>query len=343
MGEVVVASGRGPYRVVIGRGLAGLGAALAGRPAPVLVTDANVGPPWADAVAAEVGATARIVIPAGEAHKTVATWERCVDGLIAAGVDRSTPVLALGGGMVGDLAGFAAATTLRGLPLVLVPTTLLAMVDSAVGGKVGVNSPRGKNLVGAFHAPALVWAALDTLSTLPGAELRSGLGEAVKTGLVTDPRVLELLEGRALADVLPEVVERCVRAKAAIVGADEREEGRRAVLNAGHTVGHALETAAGHGTLRHGEAVAIGLVAEVAFARAAGVCQDPSLLDRLRGVLARHGLPTAPPPVDRAALRAALRLDKKARADKIRVPLVVRAGEVVLVDLSRTEAEGLLP
>ncbi len=215
------------------------------------------------------GLDVRVVeVPDGEGAKALTPWAVLVDNLIAAGVDRRTPVLALGGGVTGDLAGFAAASTLRGLPFVQVPTTLLAMVDSSVGGKVGVNTAAGKNLVGAFHAPRAVVAALDSLATLPDAEVRSGLGEVLKHAILMGDAAMDVLKRAAPAlrardpEAMAEVVLQSVRCKAAIVAADPLEQGRRAVLNAGHTVGHALETALGHGVLRHGEAVAIGLIAE---------------------------------------------------------------------------------
>lgn len=350
MTEIEVPSGAGIYRVVVTRTFDGLREAL---PAArgVLVTEETVGPLHAAAVSRELGARVRstVVLPAGEDHKSPETWARCVDGLLAAPVDRTDAVIALGGGVLGDLAGFAAATTLRGLGLVQLPTTLLAMVDSSVGGKTGVNHPLGKNLIGAFHAPSLVWIAVDTLDTLPPAELRCGLGEVVKTGLAADADLLAALEGdlgsAALGDrdALAEIVVRCVRIKAAIVGADERDAGPRLVLNAGHTVGHGIEAALGPGVMRHGEAVAIGLVAEARFAVATGVCTDPALPDRLVRLLRRLGLSSEVPDMDRARFLAAMGLDKKTAGDKIRLPLPVRAGEMILVDLPRTSLHQLVP
>lgn len=343
---MTVASSAGPYPVRVMRGWGGLGDALSDRPRPVLVTDTNVAPLWARVVAAELDDPPLIVLPAGEARKDLHTWRLCVDRLLEVGVDRGTPVLALGGGVVGDLVGFAAACALRGLPLVQLPTTLLAMVDSSVGGKVGVNRPRGKNLVGAFHPPVLVWAALDALSTLPLRDLRSGLAEVVKVGLVCDAELLDLVEARAEALVggrdLEDVVVRAVRAKARVVEADEREQGLRILLNAGHTVGHALETAAGHGVLRHGEAVAIGLLAELRWAVGAGICRDPELPGRLERLLLRLGLPIRAEPVDRATALAAMRLDKKGRGDKIQIAFPLRAGASTVFELSRSDAQALL-
>lgn len=336
MSRVDVESTAGTYPVRVGRGFAGLAEWL---PRPgVLVTEERVAPLWADAVREALGDRIRatVTLPPGEENKTIATWSRCVDALLALEVDRGTPVLALGGGVLGDVAGFAAATALRGLPVIHLPTTLLAMVDSSVGGKVAVNHPSGKNLVGAFHPPIGVWAALDTLGTLPAAELRCGFGEVLKTALVADPELLDVLAAGPPGD-LEDVVLRCVRAKAQIVGADERESGLRAVLNAGHTVGHALETAVGP-SLRHGEAVAIGLVTEARFAVRAGICAQPELPARLAGLCRALDLPAeVPGDVDAPKLLAAMRLDKKSSADKIRIPLPVRAGETVLVELPRSD------
>jgi 3-dehydroquinate synthase len=331
---VDVSSAGGDYPVRIGATLDQVVGEL-DRPA-VVVTDDRVGLLWADAVARRLrsGVLGTVVLASGEANKTVATWSVCVDRLLSLGVDRKTPVVAVGGGVLGDVAGFAAAATLRGLPLVQVPTTLLAMVDSSVGGKVAVNHPSGKNLIGAFHPPRAVWAALETLSTLPPDELRCGWGEVLKTALVADPDLFERLERGPVGVV--DAVERCVRAKARIVGADEREDGPRIVLNAGHTVAHALEAAVGP-SLRHGEAVAIGLVVEARHAVRLGVCADPDLPERIARAARAAGLPTEPPPVGGDRLLAAMRLDKKSSADKIRVPLPVRVGEMQIIELPRTE------
>lgn len=309
----------------------------------VLVTESTVGPLWADvaltslrAAGIEVGDP--VVLPAGEARKDLETWRMAVEGLLAAGADRHTPVVALGGGVLGDIAGFAGATALRGLPLVQVPTTLLAMVDSSVGGKTGVNHVSGKNRIGAFHQPALVVAALDTLTTLEARAARSGLAEVVKAALIGDEGLWERLQeqaevlGRLQPQALAEVVADAVRVKAEVVVDDVLERGRRATLNLGHTAGHALETALGHGVLHHGEAVAIGLVAEAAWAARAGL--GPSdLPDALRACLARMELPTQAPPVSSTQVIAAMRVDKKRRGAMLRQPVCVRPGRVDLVDL----------
>jgi 3-dehydroquinate synthase len=297
----------------------------------VLVTEDVVGPLWADAVVAALSGFVvdRVVLPSGEANKGVETWYCCVDAILRLGVDRKTPILALGGGVLGDLVGFAAATVLRGVPFVQLPTTLLAMVDSSVGGKTGMNHDVGKNLIGAFYQPVLVYAALPTLDTLPVAERRAGLGEVVKTALL-DP------------DATARIVGACVAIKAAIVAADEREAGQRAWLNAGHTVGHGLETAAGYGVLRHGDAVGLGLVLETEWAVRAGLCADAALPERLRGLLLRLGLPSEVPSLDRRVVVDAMRADKKTDGASIKIPVPARVGQMTLVDVPVAHLDALL-
>ncbi|TNE88824.1 MAG: 3-dehydroquinate synthase [Deltaproteobacteria bacterium] len=355
MGQLTVELGERSYEVqVVRRSLAGLGAAVAAATSSqrvVLVTEDTVGPLWAAAARRSLQQAGKIVelvtLPAGEANKTIATWTMLVDRLLALGVDRRTPLIALGGGVLGDIVGFAAASTLRGLPFVQVPTTLLAMVDSSVGGKTGVNHPVGKNLVGAFHQPLLVHADVATLGTLPIEETRAGLAEAVKSAMIGDPDFFEWMERRARklrdgdADALIEVVERCVALKAAVVAADEREAGLREVLNLGHTVGHGLETVLGYGALRHGEAVGIGLVAEARWAVREGLCQA-GLPERVADLLHALGLPTGVPDCDLDAVAAAMRLDKKGRATFVRVPIPVRIGEVRRVEVTHERLPELL-
>jgi 3-dehydroquinate synthase len=260
-----------------------------------------------------------LVFPAGEPAKSRATWERLTDALLAAGYGRDSAIVALGGGVTGDLAGFVAATYMRGVPVVQVPTTLLAMVDSSVGGKVGVDTPAGKNLVGAFHAPAAVIADPLTLGTLPDRDYRAGLAEVVKHALVADAVHLAWLEEHTVAilrrdpEPLTQLISRSVQLKANVVAEDERESGRRAVLNAGHTVAHAIEHATGYG-IRHGEAVALGLVAECRLGEALGVTAAGTA-DRIAALLGRLGLPVVLeecPPV--ASLTAAMQADKKTRS-----------------------------
>ena len=255
---------------------------------------------------------------AGEASKTRDTWARLTDDLLTLGFGRDAAIVALGGGVTGDLAGFVAATYLRGIPFVQVPTTLLAMVDASVGGKVGVDTGAGKNLVGAFHPPMAVVADPLTLSTLDDRTWRSGLAEAVKHGLIADDGHLAWIEASADAllardlDRVTLLVRRSVEIKTVIVEADEQEAGMRAILNAGHTVAHALEQATGY-TIPHGEAVAIGLAVEAAIGEAIGAT-EPGTRARIESVLARLGLPAAlPAGLDPESLFSAFARDKKSR------------------------------
>jgi 3-dehydroquinate synthase len=308
----------------------------------LVVTDANL-----RAVAEELAAGLSAagvkptvaVVPAGEGTKSLAAAAGLYDRLAELPADRKTPVVAVGGGVVGDLAGFAAATYNRGLPLVMVPTTLLAMVDSSVGGKVGVNHPRGKNLIGAFHQPAGVWIDTALLATLPDREYRSGLAEVVKYGVSLDAEFFEFVEAHAddLFAREPAAVGRVVRRscelKAEVVRQDEREEtGLRAVLNYGHTFAHAFEAVGGYGAWLHGEAVAAGMACAARLAAGRGLV-PPELGGRQDRLLERFGLPTRVPagwPAD--ALLAAMRLDKKAAAGRLRFVLPTRLGAVRLVD-----------
>jgi shikimate kinase / 3-dehydroquinate synthase len=353
--RVRVALGPRSYPVEIRPDLTGLGAAVrrtTGAARAVLVTEERVSPHWAaaciDALAPAVAVGEPVVLPAGEAHKSLETWSRCVDALLRRGVDRRTPVVALGGGVLGDVAGFAAATTLRGLPLVQVPTTLLAMVDSSVGGKTAVDHPLGKNLVGAFHQPALVWAALETLSTLPDRDRRAGLGEVVKTALLGDAALFAHLEahagpvGRGEPEALAPVLARCAALKAEVVARDEREAGWRAILNLGHTLGHALEAALGFGALHHGEAVGIGLVAEARFGVARG-WTAPGVPDRVAALLEALGLPTRWPAVDGGDVARAIGVDKKRDGAMLRLPLPADVGRVKLRSVPIVDLLNALP
>jgi 3-dehydroquinate synthase len=342
----------GGYAVTLADGYDGL--AIPGEPGRcVLVSNPVVAPLYR----AEVEAALRdagwepayVEVPDGEEHKTVASYVALVDALLDTRPDRRTPVLALGGGVTGDLVGFAAATTLRGLPVVQLPTTLLAMVDSSVGGKTGVNTRHGKNLVGAFHPPVAVWAALSTLRTLDDAELRCGLGEVVKHAVIAGPDALarcEALAPRLVArdpDALRAVVADSVRTKARIVAQDPTEKGIRAILNLGHTLGHAVEAVAGYGALRHGEAVAIGLVAMTRFATARGWCEDLGLADRLVVLLDALGLPVRPPSdLDADALCAAVGFDKKRAHGKVKVAVPRLLGSVELRSLPLDEVPQLV-
>jgi 3-dehydroquinate synthase len=282
-----------------------------------------------------------LAVPAGERAKTRATKSRLEDRMIAAGAGRDAAILALGGGMITDLAGFTAATYLRGIPYLALPTTLLAMVDASIGGKTAVDHPAGKNLIGAFHHPRAVLADVGTLRTLPEREFRSGLAEAVKTAVAGDGPLFRRLE-RSRAAILSRhpaaltgLVLACCRVKAAIVRADEKESGRRAILNFGHTLGHALERASGY-RLAHGEAVAIGMCAESRAAEAAGILR-PGEAERIERLLLQIGLPVrAPAGLGAARLLAAARSDKKARRGSLRYAVPVRIGSMARGDGSYT-------
>jgi 3-dehydroquinate synthase len=284
------------------------------------------------------------VIPPGEATKSLEQASDLYDRLIELRADRHFAIVALGGGVVGDLAGFVAATFARGLPLLMVPTTLLAQVDSSVGGKVGVNHPRAKNIVGAFHQPAGVWVDVTSLATLPDRELRCGLAEVVKYGVILDAEFFAALESDADAILarnpasIRRIVTRSCELKARVVSQDEREEtGLRAVLNFGHTVGHAIESVAGYGGgFQHGEAVAVGMVAECRIAERLGWI-GPDVTSRIVGLLKRFGLPTTAPGFEPSKLMEAMTRDKKNRAGKTRFVLPRGLGRVELTDAATTE------
>ena len=345
MGVLTVPLPQGSYQVHIGVGLlprAGAQiAALGLGPRAAVVTDQGVPPGHVEILLAglrEAGLHAAcLAVPSGEGAKSLEQVARLYDGFVAARLDRGSVVVALGGGVVGDLAGYAAATFLRGLALVQVPTTLLAQVDSSVGGKVGVNLPQGKNLVGAFHQPRLVVADVAALGTLPAREFRSGLAEVVKYGMIADPGLFDLLEREAdslapgAADLLVPIVQRCCRIKAQVVALDEREQGWRAILNFGHTLGHAVEAAAGYGGLTHGEAVAIGMAAAARLSVARGIC-PPADLERLRRLLGRLGLPVGSP-LSFEAARPYLAVDKKGRAGVRRFVLTRGIADVTLAPI----------
>lgn len=333
---IVEVGGERPYAITIGPGLlddgALLGAAMRGRHV-LLVSDGNVAPLYADRIALALRAArpdAHIdgyVLPPGEASKTLAHFAEAIDALAASNATRDACIVALGGGVVGDLAGFVAACWMRGIDCVQIPTTLLAMVDSSVGGKTAVDLPQGKNLVGAFHPPRAVIADTEALLTLPPRELRAGLAEVVKYGAIRDAAFLDWLEARADAllagddAALAEAIARSCRHKAEIVERDPYERGERALLNFGHTFGHAIEAEQGFGGLNHGEAVAVGMVLAARLSARQGLAGDADA-ERLAALLARFGLPVAlPDGLDPAALLGRMRLDKKAAADGLRFVL----------------------
>jgi 3-dehydroquinate synthase len=275
------------------------------------------------------------VLDAEEA-KSLAWVERLYDRLVDLRLDRRSLVIALGGGVVGDLAGFAAATYLRGVPFIQIPTTLLAQVDSSIGGKTAVNHPRGKNLIGAFYQPRVVLIDVDTLHTLPPRDLRSGMAEVVKYGVIAKPDLFERLEQTPLpslmqdADLLTQVIRDCCQIKADVVSADEHESGVRLTLNFGHTFGHAIEAAGGFSTYTHGEAVSIGMIWATELSLRMGLC-SPAMLERLRQLLGAIGLPTElRGQVD--GVREALLMDKKILAGRPRFILVEELGKVSIRD-----------
>lgn len=337
-----VSLGARRYPIRIGRGLLAEPGAIAGcvpgRHA-LVVTDANVAPLYLDAVRTALAdrQLAVVTLPPGEQEKTLARFGEVLQALAALGASRDATVLALGGGVVGDLAGFAAACWMRGVRFVQLPTTLLAMVDSAVGGKTAVDLPQGKNLVGAFHQPAAVLADTATLDSLPPRELRAGLAEVVKYGALGDAAFFGWLEDHAGAllardpDVLAEAIARSCAHKAAIVARDETEQGERMLLNLGHTFGHAIETAQGYGGLLHGEAVAVGMVLAARLSAALGRAPAADA-ERLAALLTRLELPTAlPPGLDPEALLANMRLDKKNLSGELRLVLWRALGQADVV------------
>lgn len=329
--------GERSYDIVLGTGLAPrIGAELAalkaaGRKAAV-VTDANIADNQAAALAAIAGESPVLVLPPGEGTKCLRELGRIWDFLAAQRLDRSSVLVAVGGGVIGDLAGFAAASYLRGIPFIQVPTTLLSMVDSSVGGKTGINLDAGKNLVGAFHQPQKVYIDTGLLASLPPREFAAGMAEIIKAGLLGDPELLARLEKSPLtlasAD-LPDVVRRCCAIKARVVEADEHEtakDGGRALLNLGHTFGHAIEQVTGYGVYLHGEAVGVGLCAAARLSAKLGKITAADVA-RVDAVVAAHALPVRlREPLPLSALTAAMARDKKVRAGGLRFVVLESLG-----------------
>jgi 3-dehydroquinate synthase len=276
-------------------------------------------------------------IEQGEAQKNLDTVKAIYDAMLDAHLERRSPVVAVGGGVIGDMAGFVAATYLRGVPFVQCPTTLLAMVDASVGGKVGVNVPQGKNLIGAFYQPRAVVIDPRVLKTLDQRQLRCGLAECVKHAMIREPKLFDWIEQNlasltALDEaVMVELISRNVQIKAAVVTEDEKEAGVRAHLNFGHTFAHAIESTVGYGEIQHGEAVGLGMIAATALAEATGRC-SAGLADRLRALLDRVGLPTTAKLPPTQTLIEAMTLDKKVQDDRVRLVLPQKLGEVEIVD-----------
>ena len=328
--------GTGGYPILIGPGLLGSRALLAehtGSRQLMVVSNETVAPLWLPRLQEGLGGRpfARCLLPDGEQHKTLASAVRIIDALVEARMNRDCLVLALGGGVVGDIAGFAAATYQRGVACLQLPTTLLAQVDSAIGGKTGINHPGGKNLIGAFHQPAAVITDTDTLGTLPDREFRAGLAEVIKAALIADGAFFTWLEQQIeplLArepQALAEAIRRACTIKAAIVARDEREQGPRALLNLGHSFGHAIETGLGHGRWLHGEAVSAGIVLAAELSVQSGRLA-PADVGRVRFLLARAGLPVDPPRLGSERMLSLLGMDKKVAGGKLRLVLLDSIG-----------------
>ncbi|MEZ5497808.1 MAG: 3-dehydroquinate synthase [Steroidobacteraceae bacterium] len=304
-----------------------------------VITDTHVAPLYLARLCRSLGRRriVEIVLPAGEAHKSAAMYLRILDVMVSNRLSRDACVIALGGGVVGDIAGFAAASYQRGVSFVQLPTTLLSQVDSSVGGKTAINHPGGKNLIGAFHQPRAVITDVDTLATLPSRELRAGLAEVIKSALIADADFFGWIERNldALLALDPKAlmaaIRRSCRIKAAIVGRDERESGERALLNLGHTFGHAIETATGYDSWLHGEAVAAGLAMAAALSvRTQGL--SPAAAVRIVNLLERAGLPTAAREVSAARALELMRIDKKVKNGRNRLILLRRIGKAVISD-----------
>jgi shikimate kinase/3-dehydroquinate synthase len=310
---------------------------------PIVVTDENVASLHMESLLTslqDVGFTPKIItVPAGEAYKNLDTIRKLWNGFLEHGLDRKSTVIALGGGVIGDMAGFAAATYMRGINWVCVPTTLLSMVDASLGGKTGFDLPQGKNLIGAFHPPKLVLADPQLLKTLPETEFISGLAEIVKHGIISDPELFALCAKGldCIKEDLEQVVKRAMAVKIQIIEDDPYEKGFRAALNLGHTVGHAVELVSTF-KLRHGEAVAIGMVVEAKFAERIGVAKN-RLSGEIAAVLTSLGLPVRiPDELPREEILRAMRVDKKKNAASIRFALPVEIGKVELVDVADLES-----
>lgn len=338
MTRITVPTPEGHYHICIGEGiLAQTGRLLSSRAVAkgqaAIVTNADIAAHYADLVSESLqqeGYTPVLcLVPEGESHKTLATVSGLYDQFVAAGLDRRSPIVGLGGGVVGDMAGFAAATYLRGAPFVQIPTSLLAMVDASVGGKTGVDLPQGKNLVGAFKQPVVVVIDPDVLAELPAAEFRSGLAEIVKHGILGAPELFGQMEGEGPTN-LSQMIADAVRVKVDVVIEDPFERGRRATLNLGHTFGHAIEQVSGY-RLRHGEAVAVGTVAAARMAVALNRC-DAQTASRIESCLDRLGLPTSASGLDLDDVYAMMFQDKKRSGKMLRFIVPQAIGDVVIID-----------
>ncbi|MCS6786753.1 MAG: 3-dehydroquinate synthase [Thiobacillaceae bacterium] len=339
MQTLTVALGERSYPIHIGAGLLHRAEFIMphlAQPRAAIVTNSTVGPLYLDTLSATLGQAGvevlPIVLPDGEQYKNWETLNQIFDALLTARAERKTTLIALGGGVIGDLTGFAAACYLRGVPFVQVPTTLLAQVDSSVGGKTGINHPLGKNMIGAFYQPRLVLADTDTLNTLPDRELSAGLAEVIKYGLIRDLAFFEWLEAnmaRLLARdsaALGDAIYHSCRNKAEVVAADEREAGQRALLNLGHTFGHAIEAGLGYGVWLHGEAVAAGTMLAAELSRRLGYLTAAEV-ERIAALFERARLPVKPPALGVETYLRYMGVDKKVEGGRIRFVLLKRLGE----------------
>jgi 3-dehydroquinate synthase len=340
--RVPVATASQGYEILIGPGLltgADAWQCLPGSPQAVIVSNPVVhglhGAALERALSARHGRVSTVLLPDGEAHKDWQTLNLIFDHLLREACDRHTVLYALGGGVVGDITGYAAASYMRGVPFVQVPTTLLAQVDSSVGGKTAINHPLGKNMIGAFYQPQRVVIDLDTLATLPERELKAGLAEVIKYGPIADMAFLAWIEGHLDAllardpAALLHAVRRSCEIKAQVVGVDERESGLRAILNFGHTFGHAIEAGLGYGAWLHGEAVACGMVMAATLSAELGLVER-ALAERLHALVARAGLPVQAPALPLARWFELMRVDKKAAGGDIRYVLLDAPGRAAM-------------
>ncbi len=360
--EIRLDLGPRSYSIHVGGDLLGRAGALVkpllDEPSAVVIADENVAPLYLDGLLSSLGEagidSSSVILPPGETTKSFVQLEWLIDNLLERRIERSTTLIALGGGVIGDICGFASAVALRGIPFVQIPTTLLAQVDSSVGGKTGINMARGKNLVGAFYQPRLVIADMATLNTLPEREMRAGFAEVIKYGLINDGDFFSWLEENATAllggdeAARSHAVAQCCLAKAAIVAADETETGQRALLNLGHTFGHALEAEAGYGgALLHGEAVAIGLCMAFGLSVQLGLCPKEDAA-RATSLIEASGLPTSPSQIGGISWETDVLLghmagDKKVRGGQITFILARGIGESFIAhQISRAEVKNFI-
>lgn len=343
-----------PYDILIGNGVLSLGEKIAAhlsQPRVAIVTNTTIAPLYLAQLVAVLRskgiACQEIILPDGEQYKTWDSLNLIMDALLTERAERKTTLIALGGGVIGDMTGFAAAIYQRGVPFIQIPTTLLAQVDSSVGGKTAINHPLGKNMIGAFYQPKLVLADLDTLKTLPDREFSAGMAEVIKYGLIDDPDFLVWLEQNIVAlmardeALLAYAIERCCQNKARIVAADEKETGQRALLNLGHTFGHAIEAGLGYGVWLHGEAVAAGMVQAAYASKALGhlTAQDVTCVIEL---LQRAGLPVIAPALGLARYKELMAQDKKVDAGKIKFILLRQLGEAYIGELPESAIDAAL-